>query len=496
MILKRFRADEEEGKVFKFNLFGEGINDQKDASTLTLGRGQKCFNFTTERGILGCGMGISDFAMPQNYDDLENDVVIPVYGTQVKTLWKLKWFNNITDNDRYYLFYFNDEGYACFDDLFQDRMMTNLIPTNFTQTPYATYYRKGEQDAILLSGEGDNLMIVTGSGTTTSDTAPRIINCCRHYDKVFAITADARGSLIYNEDSDILNWTDEKTKNLDFHDERGDLNKIISFNDYLYIFRDFGITEISEYGSDEEFAISHIYQSTAHIEPDSIAQAGDKIYFLEGCEIKAFNGSSVKTLDLDCLGILKGQNQHHAFGACLDGKYYLACRGDFGDGKKVGCEGSESGYFNNVLLCLDIDSGHVDILRGVDINEMIALTNKYKSKIAICFYHDNIGKLGQITNDGLVFGERFESLWQSGVTDFGKPMTIKNVQKLSIQSEGDLTFTISSDMGERKLSVKGGQSVQEFFVNLLGRQFEIKIEAQNAGSVSIGKMSLAVCFKQ
>ncbi|MBO5021955.1 MAG: hypothetical protein J6C53_00540 [Clostridia bacterium] len=495
-MLKRFHAQKEKEYVYSFKLFGRGINNESDPRTLKLGEGEICFNLTTNRGAIMSGMGISNFAMPESETDLENDVVIPIRGNKVFNLWKLKWYNKHDDCNRYYLFYFNDEGYACYDDLFQERWMTVVIQTGFTSTPYATYYRVGEEDGILLSGEGDSLVVVTGSNYQRVENAPKIINCCSHYGKFFAITADTRGSLIYVEDSNVLQWSDEKTKNLDFSDERGDLNKIISFNDYLYIFRDFGITEISEYGNDAEFSISHIYQSSAHIAPNSIAQSGDKIYFLEGSAIKSFNGNSVKEVQLNCLDILKGQNQSRAYGVCLDGKYYLACRGNFGDEQKIGCEASESGYINNILLCLDIQSGKVEMLRGVDINEMVALTNKYKSKIAICFNNENIGKIGQITNDGKLFGENLYGVWQSGTTDFEKPLQVKNIKKFSIQSSGDVEVVISSDKTQKRFKVQGSDKIQEFVVNLSGRQFSFRIESQGGENVDIGEFSLAVCFKK
>lgn len=492
----RFSADDEKEKDFKFSLFGKVQNNEKDKRTLSLGQPSKCFNLKTIDGTLKKGYGMQDFAMPESEDDVENESVVAVRGEKIKTIWKLKWYDNFLKKNRYYLFYFNDEAIICFDNMFEFRPETYVIPTEYVDTPYATHYRKDQQDAILLSGEGGNLMVVTGDAIFKSENAPRIISCCNHYGKLFAITANARGTLVYNEDSNVLEWNDEKTKDLDFSDERGDLNKIISFNDYLYIFRDFGITEISEYGSEGDFAISHIYQSTAFIHPNTIAQAGEKIFFLEGERIKEFNGNSVKDVDLDCIGILKGISQRHAFGACFDGKYYLACRANFDDGKVVGCEGSDKGYDNNILLVYSINEGHADILRGIDINEMVALTNKFKSKMVFCFNNDYVGKLGQLSENGEVFGERVDGLWQSGITDFDMPGKMKRLQYFSIQSEGDCLVTISSENESKTFNVKGKKDVQKIVANILGKQFEVKIETKESEVVNISELTLTVSVRQ
>lgn len=493
--LSRFKVENEDSKDFKFTLFGKSQNSEKDKRYLSLGLSSRAFNVITEDGAIKSGYGIKELSMPESEEDLETESTIAIRGSEVRTMWKLKWYNGNTEKDCYYLFYFNDETIICFDNMFERRPATFIIQNDFTDTPYVTYYRKDGQDAFLLSGEGGNLTVLTGGETYTSETAPRIINCCRHYGKLFAITDDNRGKLVYNENPDILTWNDTKTKDLDFSDERGDLNKIISFNDYLYIFRDFGITEISEYGTDELFAISHLYQSTASIVPNSIAQGGGKIFFLEGNKIKEFNGNSVKDVEIDCFDLLKG-SQRYAYGVCFDGKYYLACRGNFNDGKTVGCECCANGYKNNMLLIYSIDSGHVDILRGVDIHELLALTNKFKSKIIANFYNDNIGKIGEITTDGEVFGEDFKGVWKSGVTDFSMPGKVKRIKYFSVQSADNCQITISSENGSKTFNIKGEEGVQKVNVNLLGKQFEVKIETDNQGKVNISELTFTVSERQ
>ena len=489
---KTLKVPKEEEKTFEFDMFASTQNSSDDETTLKVGEPKKVYNFICEDGTLKNGYGFKPLAMPTSESDVENESEIAIRGNEVKTIWKLKWYNSVDDINCYYLFYFNDEGNICYDNLFRTRYATLIQPTSYTETPYATHYRKSGNDAILLSGEGGNLMVITGSNTYTSDTAPKIISCCNHYGKLFAITATARGTLVYNDNSDILTWEDDKTKDLDFSDERGDLNKIMSFNDYLFLFRDFGITQVSEYGINGEFAISHIYKSDAYIYPNTIAEAGGKIYFLEGEKLKVFNGSSVKELELNCMDLIKGEDNRFAFGECFNGKYYLACRGNFGDDKKIGCEASESGFNNNILMIIDTDSAHVDVVRGVDINELLALTNKHKSKLVACYYHENIGKIGEITTQGKIFDEISPALWQSGKTDFGYGGKNKRVKFFFIKTEGDCIVTLESDKQTKSFAVKGKDRVQKIRANVLGNQFTVKIESKDSENVYISNFLLTV----
>ena len=480
-------------KTFEFDLFNQTQNTFADETTLKVGQPKKVYNFICQDGTLKSGYGFKNLAMPTSESDIQSEVEIPIRGTEVKTMWKLKWYDPTEDQNNYLLFYFNDEKNICYDNLFRVRYATFIQPTTYEGTPYATYYRKGGNDAIMLSGEGDALKVITGSNTYTSETAPNIISSCNHYGKLFAITASARGTLVYNENPDVLEWTDDKSKDLDFGDERGDLNKILSFDDYIYIFRDFGITQLSEYGTEGDLAVSHIYKSDAYIYPNTIAQAGDNIYFLEGESLKYFNGSSVKEINLECLNLLKGEDNRFAYGECFNGKYYLACRGNFNDKEKIGCEASENGYNNNLLMVIDPSTQMVDIIRGVDIRELLALNNKLKSKLIACYYNDNKNKIGEITTDGKIFDNTLSAFWESGLTDFGYSGKIKRIKNFYIKSQGECLVTLESDKQCKSFKVYGKSSVQKIRANLLGNQFKVKIESsQNQNYISNFVLTVSV----
>ena len=480
-------------KEFEFNLLEETPNSLSDDKQ-KLGSTKQVYNFITENGALKTGYGFEDLKSPQSTTDLEDESVVSLRGNEVKAIWRLKWYNKSADENYYYIFYYNDEGYICYDNLFMLRLATLIVPNTYTEAPFATYYRSDQQDALLLSGEGNNLMVITGDGVDTCDSAPLIKSCCSHYGMLFAVTASASSTLVCNTDTEITNWTDEKTSNLDFSDERGDLNKIISFDDYLYIFRDYGITKLSIYSSDDEFSINHMYMSDSYIYPNSIAQGGDNVYFLERSGLKAFNGSSVNDVEIDCIDLIKKCDQSRCWATSFDGKYYLACRCDFNDGKQVGCEGYSDGYVNNALIIYDYQTGHVDIVRGVDINQVLALNNPLKAKLVACFNNQYKGKIGQLTRDGKLFGSELANLWQSTKNDLGYHGQKKRIKSIAIKSLSDAEITISSETMTKSYSITGKTSIQKIRTSVFGNEFSVKIKAQ--GDINISNVVLTASVIQ
>lgn len=479
-LLKTKKVSEKE---FEFDVFKNQQNQDDDPTLISPGQARESYNLISEDGSLQSGYGFSSLSMPANETDLDREEPFIVRGDEILFLWKMKWYDASRDSNRHYLFFYNSQNEVCFDNIFGLRSeVPFVIQTEFSSLPFITNYRSDGEDTILLSAkEGVLKQIFSGADVKTGQSEA-IISCCNHYGKLFAITAAARGKLVYSSD-DIFSWKDNGTKDLDFSDERGDLNKIISFNDYVYLFRDFGITKLSEYGEENEFSISHIYKASAFIRPNTIVEIGDSVYFVEGEKLKKFNGVSVKDVPISAMKLLQGQDNRYATAECFDGKYFLACNAKFDDEKIVACE--EENFNNNALFVYDIQKQHLDIVRGVDIRQLLALSNGLKSKLIACFYNQNKNMIGQLTKDGIVFDQSLANLWKSGQLDFGVLGKRKTIKTFQINSQKDCSIRFASDEGEKVCSVKGGEKLQQVIVNLSGKSFEIEISSEK----EIGKVT-------
>ncbi len=469
--MKRVQYGESESKRVRLNLFDKMQDGQRDDFSLDYGSPKICVNFLTKNNKLENGYGFSVFKQPTSEDGQETDYTIR--GTEVKALYPFKWYDSQSGKNVYVLYYFNNEKNLCFDNLFGERPATFIHPTTFTDIPAGCPYVVDGQDAMIFSGEGDALYVVTGSYEEEVDSAPVLLSVCTHYDKLFAITAGARRSLVYTENLDILTWNNEETSHLSFSDSLGNLNKIISFNDYLYLFRDFGITRVSSYSSESDFSVSHLYQADGYIFPGSIAQGGDKVYFLEKSGLKEFNGSSVKDIAPLTKELFEGQENKYCSGACFEGKYYLACKLSL----------DQSSGENNALLVYDSQSEDVTICTGMNIKQLQVLPNPIKSKLIACFYGTHKDKIGQISQDGKLFGQDLEKLWQSAWTDFGEN-GMKKIVLLSLLTKFDCTVTISSDVEEKSFFLHGSDKVQEKNICVLGKVFQISIVSNGQADIS------------
>lgn len=476
-----------QSKTFEFDMFSSPAQTGKDDSVCDFNLTDECYNFRTNSGALVGGYGFEDFASPLSKTDLENESTVAISGNEISALWSFEWYDKANDENKYYSMYFNDQMKICYDDMFGARPTTLLVNTSFTVAPVGIRYKLDGIDSMIFSGKGQNLLVLKGQSQLTSENVPRLISICSHFGKLFAITAEARGRLVYTDNENILEWSDEQTKNLDFSDSRGNLTKIVSFDDYVYIFREYGITRISEYSSDSEFAITHLYQSDSYIYPNSIAHSGDRIYFLEKSGLKYFNGSSVRSVEANEVKNLSLVN-NNCYGQCFEGKYFLACKMDFQEGQ-VGCE--TSSFTNNALLVYDEADEHCEVVRGIDIRSMLALQNPYKPKLIACFYGENKAKLGQLTEEGKAFSLLLPAKWQSVKSDLGQAGKRKKIKKILIKSLSDCTLTIKSDEEEKSFALAGQNKLQELSCNVVGKEFAVLLSSQSGPSTKISSLVLS-----
>lgn len=472
-----------------YDVFQNFVNSKLADSRQEIKNVSSTYNFEISDGELKTGYGFKKLQMPTSTSNLDSEEVLALDGNEVYALWSFKWYSSVAKENRYYIVYFNDLNRLGFANLFNTRPLALFAPTDFTSVPVGNKTRFNGDDAMVFSGDIDGLYLMTGSISRMYEDAPKVMSICWQFDKYFAIVAGEQVNLYYSDNKDITTWTDQTMKQIVFDDDKGKLNKVMAFNDYVYVFRDFGISKISIYSTKNLFDVSGIYQCDSFIYPGTIASSGDKIYFLEGSGIYSFNGSSTTKINLDCDELLNNTQKHNASAVCFEGKYYLACRYDFTDGKSIGCE-NESDYINNVLIILDLVSKKVNLVRGVDIRQLCVLNNPYKSKVVACFNGGNKSFIGELTKDGEIFEVATNKEWTSVLSDLDTPEKLKKVEYLTIKTTTDCQVKVESDRGEKIVEVIGSDKLQKLQINLCGREFKVSFLATskevNISNVKLG----------
>ncbi len=312
-------------------------------------------------------------------------------------------------------------------------------------------YRINSADVLLFSCDGHKLTSWNGKRLTEYAGSPDVTSMAIHYERLFVTSKTEPTKLFYSDDLDPTNWNVSAGEGgfIELLDERGELNKVVSFSDYLYVFRERGISRVSAFGDESTFSVTNLFVSAGRIYPESITVCGNVIMFAASDGLYMFDGyDTVRVLrNLDGLIDYAGTGS----GAYYNGKYYLACAMNFADGKKVGCETSE--FKRNGLLVYDMSSGEFSISRGLDI-DMINVATYLGEEL--CFAHEATGG-GVIAKCGKRFDTALEKHWESPLTDFGMPDKTKFVRELYIDGTVDVSVSVGDGKKVKSYAVKAGK---------------------------------------
>ncbi len=329
-------------------------------------------------------------------------------------------------------------------------------------------YRLNSVDTLFFSGKGQKLSSWNGITLATHEASPSISSMALHYERLFVTSEDEPTRVYFSDDLDPTNWDigAGKAGFIELLDERGYLNKVVSFGSYLYIFRDHGISRITAFGDEREFAVVNLFVTAGRIFPTTIATCGSVIVFLASDGMYIFDGYECKRV----LSVLDGLIAPDDECACefFEGRYYLACKMNFGDGDKIGCENGE--YTTNGLLVYDPRTGEYSLSRGLNINYMHTCTYAGKDFL-MC---NESGKGCIITRCGGVRGEKLKKHWQSPPTDFSMPQSIKYVHSVYGETDRAYLLTLISEKGKKVLPVSGGTT--ETRADFAGKRISFEID--------------------
>ena len=406
-----------ETKTFtlKFDEFDSAQNYDLDGN-LTKGKKAKiAYNFKMSDGYLQSGYGIKKMTLPTELanPNKQSEVVLPV--TEVKEMWEFNWRSNVSNKQYYYIFFLDGNNHLHYmDEWIYSATFTDLGVT-FNTTPTVFPYRNNGSNILLFSSPNDDLVVVAGASLVyTFPEAPKMSSCCFHENAFYAVQANDDASIFCTKDLNVADWQANNMETLELAGEGGRVRKVFSFGDYVYLFRENGIVKIYAYSVNNPLSITHIYYTTNYIAHESIARCGDMFIFLAHDGFYSFNGSSVKKLDIDIADKINFDDPSSICAKFFNGKYFLACKIDFADGQKIGCEASENGFKNNAVIIYDTHNGETEIMRGVDIHSFATFETYFMSKLLCSFNNDNKGKIGEFTLDGEIFGQSYQISFHLG----------------------------------------------------------------------------------
>ncbi len=462
-------------KQYSYASFSNGINTDYDERLLPVKYATSTFNYCYQNGALKTGLGLKNLELSYDLKDRTKTkfVELPEGVEAIATYTYTKYNNNLEDQQDMLIVYGSDKYIYAFMMYDQYNSFAKLDIQFSTCPMFANYHYNGA-DCMILATEQDGMYIWDSySDVKKIEDAPIITSMCLHYERMYVTTGKDKRSIYFSDDLDPTNWSQSLNEGgfINLIDERGTSNKIVSFNDYLFVFREYGIDKIIAYADQTSFQVVPLFTSSTKIYTDTIKVCGDRIIFLASDGIYYFTGLSTNKYDLNINSLFVKEYNDKAMSSYYNGKYYLACRLSMNDGEVIGCENGDFG--NNILIELDIKTGEINILRGYDIVNLQTLNNKVQSKLVVCVLDNGSYKLGELTHEGVVFGEPTRKVWKSPKSSFGIINQDKLLKSISLVSESDIEVIVRFDSKQKKYLVKGSTKPCIIYPNVKAKEIAI-----------------------
>lgn len=460
--------------------FHNGLDADTAENITNFDTAVKCYNFDYTSGALTEGIGFEILTIPSTVEDASVEQE-PVWanGTKYKKIATFKQFDRMENKRTDKLIAITDQNKVHFCRLVTVApFMFNVDDQTFIEVPNLFNYNDGKYDCILFTSKSDGVNSWDAMiATKNYPNMPIATSICNYKDRTFIVTGNEQLQ-IRTQGGNLLTWLRDDFTDAEiitFDGEYGSINKLITMDDYMYAIRDYGISRIMWYDTKGVYDVNNLFFNGGRIYGETACCCGKSGLVLCRDGLYQFDNSNVKKLDLKLNTMLKGVANQNAVACYRNGIYYLACKLNFNDNKVVGCESQN--YKNNAIIAYEVATGKYTITRGIDIASLCAVHFESNDKLLACFNTVYGEKIGQLTEDGKVFGTEQVKFWQSPLTDLGFSDKEKTVKEISLLSKYDAKITVFTEKDSREFDVKGSDILSKFAVRIKGKQVGLSIQS-------------------
>ncbi len=409
------------------------------------------YNFNCSDGTLKSGIGLSEYLINGESVKLNEGV------TPVKLYYYKRYdASSKTCHDR--IVVYGSDNRLYYTALGKDTQFKLISGTIFSSPPIAINYNFSDEDVLILSFEKEGLYVLNNVTLKKVDTAPKISSMCIHSERLFATTSGDGTALWFSDDFNPTNWSVslDEAGYIELPDERGKLLKVVSFLDYVFVFRSYGISRIYAYGDQTEFSVDNLFNNIGKIYANTVTECGGYIIFLTSSGLYRFNGiDTVKILPFYDR-FLDGVDNDDAKGVFYNGKLYLNLNMKFNSNTE------------NVVLIYDLESKVPYVAKGLKIDDFELVSGEDYNVYAI-----SKGKFCVIDDSGKRFLKPLKKIWESGESDFSIESNKKKLDKIRITTNENIIIHVIVDGKTNIYNVQSGTSVLK--LNAFGNRFKFKI---------------------
>ena len=345
---------------------------------------------------------------------------------------------------------------------------------NYTEKATAISYSYDNKDVMLLCSKANLLSIYDGNQINFVTNAPKISSMCEHYGRIFASVYGEGKEIWFSDNYNPNNWSVSLTEAgyIKFSDSLGKAIKVVSFNDYLYIFREHAIFRLTAYGDQSKFELNKVLEINSNIYENSIVLCKDRIVFLCFDGLYDFDGFNTKKVG-ENISMLEEIRENYISADYANGHYYLSFYHPIDDTyhDEVGF------YLNNMLLDYDIVNNQIEFSRGMNI---IDITSVNINNTAKCYVVANgvlPNAVGMLSYNAKYHNTDLKSYFRSIKYYFSEKCRSKLIKKIRIYSAYNCKLTLITDSGETSYNIEGKSVYQEIRINKKCKWVQLKIEA-------------------
>ncbi len=458
-------------KVVKIENFANFDKNSQEIKT-------KLFYNYIPTDVLDSGLGIKSATFPNSLEDRsEYELKIDEAGiNHVKGLCHVRQFMKQSGVTADRLLVYADDNKIYINDLLYEMSdVLNIYNLTFNSAPTAICFKEDGIDIALLTSEDKMVWWKTGYTPLIIDDVPIITSICMNDGILFCTIKEPSYKIWYTKDLKISRFGEVTriSNYITLDDEMGSCKKIITFNEEVYVFRDYGITKIDLIKN--EATISPIYWANSKIYANTVSVSGNNVFFMTKDGLYLFNGVRVTKSNIDLLNNISSANDG-AVASSLGEKYYLALRVDFDDDKNVY---NEDESVNNALFIISTTDFSFEILRGVDVQTMLPLKLDILEEMLFTFNTGPINRVGAIDNSGKLIDANLPKFWSS--SNLMKELSPKLWTKLKVWADEGVTFSlIFEDKTMELTTYKTG--VNEFAFKHMSKTAELEISSNQASA--------------
>lgn len=484
--------------VLNIENFKYGLDAFNNENTMDYHYSVDCYNFDFKTGALKEGIGFSELTFPSNEEEgCQESVAQEVVSNSTRNYYKIAHYvdySTLEDKRTDKLVLLTEANEVLYGRIISTYpSITRLNDITFESKPKTCNLTIGGTKYIFFFGTDQPLRAWdNNSYGITYNNAPNITDFCMHDGVGFGIVGKERDNIRIDKTA-LNSWngtTAENGVNVLLDSDKGYANRLLSFKNYVFVLRDYGITRVAYDSENKTYALNNLLYSGSRIYGDTACICGNKGIVLCKDGIYQFDNVYAKKIDLKLNNFLSGVSNKNAVATFKDGIYYLACKLNFGDGVKVGCEFSNS-HKNNALVVLDTNTYEYSVYRGVDINDLCTLQYKSADKVLASFNVNYKTVIGQLDGSGLWFGLARKSFWKSPLSDIGYPDQEKLIKEVSIFTKYEIKLTVFSEKESKDFIIKGSNSASKIPVKIRGNKIGISITS-NTEKAEISNLKMSI----